>query len=314
MNRKVLVLWFALFVCALCACSKNDVDEKWAKEEADLEVWIKENTNAKLDNYIYIEKFGPEYNENIKPDADNKDFLLVDFVCSFVYEYDGDVERVSYKDGKNGNKNYNPQQLSAYKEGGPELWSSDYWVNMGLGHLREKESVFVYIPSRILNLQDFKPRKFEMHLVQVIDVGLKTYQEKLMSNYMQKRFCNKFDTIPVKDNKGNDYYVMYYVEDEGTGSAVNVASVSTHYDEYYFLQDNEHKECVTDKAKTGWDRNIFSEIFKDKKGQPVKKGGKITVVMPYRIMYGEQSYMDSNKQQYIAPPGSVLRYDIRIDP
>jgi len=306
MNRKVLVIWFTLFACVLCTCSKSDAEERWAKEEADLAEWIKENNiDAIFDNDIYIEKIIQRNEDHTQPEAG--DHVLVNFVCSFVYDYDGDVERVSYKDGKDGNINYHPEQLSLYREGGPELWSADYWGAMGVGWLREKERANIYIPSRKLNLQDFKPRVYMIELVQVIDIGLKTYQEKLMSNYMQKRFCNKFDTISIKDNKGNDYYVMYYMEDEGTGSAINLSSVRTHYDEYYFLQDNRHKECVKDKAKTGWD-NKFSKMF-----ESVKRGGKITVVMPYRIMYGDQRYMESNKQQFIAPPGSVLIYDIRID-
>ena len=305
MNRKFFVLWFTLFACVLCACNKNDVEEKWAQEEADLALWMKENKpDALFDKFIYIEKFGALHEENITPEPEN--YLLVNFVCSFLYESDGDVERVSYKDGKNGSIDYKPEQLSLYREGGPELWSPDMWLNKGLGLLRENERAFVYIPSRILNLQDFKPRKFEMHLVQVIDTDLKTYQEKLMGNYMKERFCNKVDTFTIKDN-GKDYYVMFHVKEEGTGSAITVSSVNTHYDEYYFLQDNKQKECIKDKAK-GWDRNKFSEMF-----QKVKKGGEITVVMPYRIMYGDQPYKDSNKQQYIAPPGSVLMYDLRID-
>ena len=121
-----------------------------------------------------------------------------------------------------------------------------------------------------------------------------------------KNFCNNIDTITIKDN-GQDYYVIYHVEDEGTGAAVDVSSVATHYDEYYMLQDGDFRPCVTNQAKKDWDKNKFSKMF-----QSVKKGGKITVVMPYRIMYGEKSYRDKNKQD-IAPLGSVLKYDIRID-
>jgi len=299
MNRKVLFLWCSLFACAFCACNK-EVEEKWAQEEADLAEWIKENKpNALFDNDIYIEKIGPRYEEKIQPEAG--DHVLVNFVCSFL---DGVVEQVSYMEGQTS---HNPLYRSKYKEGGPELWPSDYWGNMGVGHLRENECANIYIPSRKLGLQDFKSREYMIELVQVIDTDLKTYQEKLMGGYMKKRFCNKVDTFSVEYNK-KDYYVMYHVDNEGTGGAINVASVSTHYDEYYFLQEDKHKECVRDKIKTGWDRNKFSEMFKS-----VKKGGKITVVMPYRIMYGEQYYMDGNKQ-YIAPPGSVLMYNIRIDP
>ena len=307
MDKRIFVfLWCLLFAGVFCACNKNDVEEKWAKEEVDLAEWMKENKpDALFDNDIYIEKIVSRGEDFTQPETG--DHVLVNFVCSFLYEHDGDVERVSYKDGKDGSIDYKPQQLSLYKEGGPELWEPKYWESMGVGLLREKERANIYIPSRKLNLPDFKPRVFMIELVQVIETDLKTHQEKLMDYYMKKRYCNKFDSITIKDN-GRDYYVIYHVDEEGTGSAVNVSNVNTHYDEHYFLQDDKHKECVKNKAKTGWDKK-FSEMF-----QSVKKGGKLTVVMPYRIMFGDDPYTDKNSKQYIAPSGSVLRYDITIDP
>ena len=297
MNLKALIFCI-LIACITCACNKNDVNEKWAKEEADLDEWVKENKpNLQKENFIYIEKFGHTYPSNTQPEAG--DHVLVNFVCTFLY--DDIVEQVSYKDWK-AHRALFP---STYKEGGPELWAPERWINMGIGQLREKERAMVYIPSRMLGLQDFKTRRFEIELVKVIDSDLKSYQEGLMGRYM-KKYCN-VDTITIPIN-GKDHFIIYHVDEEGSGDAVNVSSVRTSHDEYYLLQDDRPIDCVKNQIKTGWDRNKFSEMF-----QSVKKGGKITVVMPYRIMYEEKSYMDNNKQ-YIAPPGSVLRYEIRIDP
>ena len=105
MNRKVLVLWCSLFVCAFCACNK-DVEEKWAQEEADLAEWMKENKrDAFFDSDIYIEKIGQKHEEHIQPETG--DHVLVDFICTFLY--DRVVEQVSYKDGQT---NYDPQYRS----------------------------------------------------------------------------------------------------------------------------------------------------------------------------------------------------------
>jgi hypothetical protein len=297
MNIKVLVFQCALIMCVLCACKKDETAEKWAKEEADLAEWIKENApDALFENDIYIVKYGNIYHDAIQPETG--DHVLVNFTCRTLY--DDVVEQVSYKDWKErGAQNY-----SQYREGGPELWPSEYWANMGIGQLQENERALVYIPSRKLDLPDFKTRKFDIELVKVIDTDLKNYQQDLMEQCM-KKFGHCVDTITIEDKK-RDYYVVYHIT-EGTGDEVSVSTVRTHYTESYYLQDNDARLCISDKEQIGWDRK-FSEMF-----ESVKKGGKITVVMPYRIMYGTDSYMDAN-MQYIAPPGSVLKYEISIDP
>ena len=94
MNMKASILWCALFACVLCACKKNDIDEKWAKEEAELAEWITQNKSSLLlENGIYFEKL-TEYNDNIKPEAN--DYVLVDYECRFLFE--NVLEQVSYKD------------------------------------------------------------------------------------------------------------------------------------------------------------------------------------------------------------------------
>ena len=299
MNKKALVLLCILFACVFCACKKNDLEEKWAEEEVKLSEWIKENRpNALFENNIYIEKEGNEYPDNMSPELENKDHVLVNFVCRFLYE--NTIETVSYKDWQNRGA----QSPSTYREGGPELWEPEMWGNKGLAHLREGERAFVYIPSRVLNLQDFKSRKFEIELVKVIDTDIKSYQEKIMGHCMRK-FGNDTDTITIKE-EGRDYYVIYHIE-KGDGADVHVSSVKTHYTEWYYLQEGDPRNCITNQVKTGWN-NKFSKLF-----QTVKTGGKITVVMPYRIMYGKDPYKDSNTKQFIAPPGSVIKYEIIID-
>ena len=298
MNIKVLIFQCALFMCVLCACKKDETAEKWAKEEAELAEWIKVNApKALFENDIYIEKYGIGNPEGIQPETG--DHVLINFTCRTLY--DDVVEQVSDKNWQYWGA-LNP---SLYREGGPELWPTEYWVNMGIGQLQENERARIYIPSRKLDLPDFKTRKFDIELVKVIDTDLKNYQQELMGQCM-KKFGHCVDTITIEESK-REYYVVYHIT-EGTGDEeVAISTVRTRYTESYYLQKNDPRICVSDQEKIGWDRK-FAKMF-----ESVKKGGKITVVMPYRIMYGTDPYMDAN-MQYIAPIGSILKYEISIDP
>ena len=295
MNRKILILLCVIITGVFFACNKNDTDEKWAEEEAKLEEYMKsEKQEAIMDKGIYIEKL-LEHNDHIQPEAG--DYVLVDYECRFLFESDV-VEYVSYKDWQN----YGALNPSVFREGGPELWDEVRWSSMGIGQLREKERANVYVPSRLLSLQDFKTRVFRIQLSQVIDTDLKSYQEKLMGNYM-KQYCTN-DTITIKDN-GKDYYVIYHIADKGTGSAIEGSNVKTHTSESYFMQDDDLRVCFSSR-EYNWNHSKFSEMF-----QSVKKGGKIIAVMPYKMMYGDEPYKIDI--QYIAPINSVLRYEINID-
>ena len=297
MNSKAFILLGVLFTSLLCACNKNDTDEKWAEEEAKLAEYMSQNNSeAILDKGIYINKLQPEYPENIQPEAG--DYVLVNYECRFLFD-EGVLEYVSHKDWQNRGA----LVPSTLREGGPELWAYEYWGSMGVGQLRENECANVYIPSRLLGLQDFKTRIFQICLNQVIDTDLKTYQEKLMEKYM-KQYCNDIDTITIKDN-GKDYYVIYHVVSKGTGNSVDASNVKTHTSESYFLQDNDLRTCFSSR-ELDWKNSKFSGMF-----QSVKKGGKVIVVMPYKLMYGEDPY--KNDIQFIAPMHSVLRYEISID-
>ena len=293
-NIKIVFLLCMFLAGVLYACNKNDTDEKWAKEEAELAEWIEINKpGLSIENRIYFEKVGAEYKTNIKPEPG--DYILVDYECRFLFE---DVlEQVSYKDWQARGALY----PSPYREGGPELWESKYWESMGIGQLRENECANVYIPSRMLNFQDFKTRVFWVHLRKVIDTDLKTYQEKIMGSCM-KNFGNDVDTITVTEN-GKDYYVIFHVDQEGTGGDISGTSVKTHINETYFLQADDPKDCFKNKDYT-W--NKYLEIF-----QSVKKGGHITAVMPYRLMYGDKA--DLIDGQCAVPVNTVLKYDITID-
>ena len=297
LGMKVFVFLCIIFVCA---CNKDDTAEKWAKEEADLKVWISENApKAELiESGIYFELIRKN-DAGIEPETG--DHVLVNFICSFL---DGTVEQVSYKDETTTPK---PMNHSTYREGGPELWSSDYWTKMGVELMREKEKANIYIPSRMIGLRDFKSRKFEIELVRVI-ADLKTYQEDIMTNYMEKKFSDDFDTEPITIN-GRELLIFFHIDNSEAGDdEVNVSSVSTLHNEYYYLQDNDPRFCVHGRAKTGWDKK-FENIF-----QSAKKGGTITAMMPYRVMYGENPYIWDDTKQFIAPLGSVLKYEIYINP
>ena len=292
---------FACLASILCACDKKETEKKWAEEEAKLDEWMKENKpNVPLVNGFYFEKVQPEYPERIFPEAGN--YVLLDYECRFLY--DNILEYVSDKDWQTRGA-INP---SNYKEGGPELWPFDW---MGVDQLHENERANVYVPSRLLDLQDFKTRVFTIHLKKVIDTDLKAYQEKLMGSYM-KRYCNDVDTITITDN-GKDYYVIYHVEKEGSGDEINGAVVNTHTTEKYSIQDKDLRICFSDKVMKWNDvsgkftAKKFSKMF-----EKVNKGGKIVAVMPYKMMYGDELNKDS-KGQYIAPITSVLMYEINID-
>ena len=302
-DMKISVFLGILFL-VLCSCNKDETAEKWAKEEANLAGWIRENVSDAFfdknndmyifDNDMYIEIVSNRCKDNKKPEVGYH--VLVNFVCSFL---DGAVEQVSYEDWQS----YGAQNPSMYREGGPELWVAEYWGNMGIGNLYEGESANIYIPSRKLGLQDFKSRKYEIKLVQVIEPDLKIYQDSLMRVYMRNFETVDIDTVPIN---GRDHLIIYCVDNAGYGDHVNVSSVKTQCDEDYLLQENTPRLCDRRQPKT-WDTK-FSKMFRD-----VKKGGKIIAVMPYRVMYGEDPYRDEKTGQLIAPLHSVLKYKISID-
>ena len=301
MNIKSFVFLCTLCVCLLCACKKDDLAEKWAQEEAILADWIRENNiDAIFDNGIWVQRI-LKFEDNIKPEAG--DHLLVNYKSRFLFN-ENYIEQASCK-------NCGARVLPTYKEGGPELWQPlspssalpEYRLITGIDNLHEKETAVAYVPSRMLNLQDFITRKIEIELVKVID-DLKTYQEELMRCIM-KNFIENVDTIGITDN-GREFYVVYHIDDSD-GDEVDISSVTTSYSEKYFLENDTPVTCVRlqDRAGADWN-NKFSKMF-----QSIKRGNIITVVMPYRVMYGEERYDDINKQ-LIAPPGSVLMYEINI--
>ena len=321
MNIGCLIVLLLLF---LSSCSKNNTAELWAAEEANLLEWIKENhPDAVHLSGIYFVKTGASYPDNINPEMN--DNVLVDFICRF---WDDDaVEMVSHA----GWWPRDAQNPSMFREGGPELWAHDRWGRMGIGFLNVNEQAYVYVPSRLLDLQDFRTRVYHFHLRNVISPDILAYQHELMGNFMTENFNEAVDTITITEN-GKDYHVMYHVRSQGAGLEITqpltVKNISY---EYYFLEDEDFRSCFPrsssqdaanpDVVKTGFNGNTsnytsqLSSVFVNnpsKNNKPLHHGGRIVVVMPYRIMYGDNLTKDHNGQ-YIAPASSVLKYEITID-
>ena len=308
------IVFLALFLLLFSSCGKNKTEEMWAAEEARLLEWIKENRpDAVSSNGIYFYKIGQQYPDNIQPDVELRDNVLVDFICRFLD--DDAVEVVSYK-GWWPNQAQSP---SMFREGGPELWTHDRWSIMGIGELRENERANVYVPSRLLELQDFRTRVYTIHLRRRVNPDILAYQERLMSSFMERSFGEAIDTITITDN-GKDYHVMYHVVNEGSGSEVEQpGTITTKTSEYYFMEDDDFRLCFNDKVLNGFNGGVsrfnskLSEVFVNMPAMnnvPVKRGSKIIAVMPYRIMYAD---LNRDNGQYIAPLSSVLKYEILID-
>ena len=308
------IAYFLVISLFLFSCSKNNIEELWAAEEARLKEWINENRpDAIFSNGVYFYKIGTQHPENIQPDTELRDNILVDFICRFLD--DDVVEEVSYKDWRS----HQAQYPSIFKEGGPELWTHDRWAPMGLGQMREDEWANVYVPSRLLNKQDLRTRVYTFHLKRVINPDILAYQEKLMSSFME-RFGEAVDTITISDN-GKDYHLMYHVVNEGSGTNVDQPlDVNTRTSEFYFLEDDDFRTCFSNLAKKGFNGNVsnfstkISDVFVNnpsKNNLQVRKGSKIVAVMPYRIMYHDK--LNSSNGQYVAPLSSVLKYEIIID-
>ena len=314
-NINALLFLFAA-VLVFGSCNKNKTDELWAAEEAKLAEWMGEHKPhlKPINNGIYFEKTGTNFDNNQSPDPVARDNVLVDFVRRYMY--DDTVEGVSYKEWWD----YGAESPSTFREGGPELWFYERWISKGIDQLREEEKATVWVPSRLLGLVDFRTRVYTIHLRKVISPDLKAYQEKLMGNFMAN-YCNAVDTITVID-RGKEYYVMYHIEKEGDGEEIdplNTARLETLTSEYYFMEDNDFRICSSNVAKLGFNNDVskysrnLSEIFindPEKNNIPVKKGGVIVAVMPYVIMYDDKLNMYAD--QYIAPLNSVLMYRITI--
>lgn len=301
MNTKAFALLIvATAAAAMCACKKSETEERWAEEEAKLAAWIAENKpDATLINGFYLEKTGNLYPDSMKPEAG--DHVLLDYECRYLY----DNTVLEYTSNPNW-ENLGARNPATFKDGGPELWAFDW---MGVNQLHKGEQANVYVPSRLLELQDFTTRVFSIQLHKVIDTDLKAYQEKLMSAYMQC-YRKDIDTITWTNN-GKDYYAMWHTTQKGAGQPAGNGAVSTHTTEKYTLQQGDVRTCFSDRAIRWNDGSSrfstqFAPMFAN-----LNKGSKIIVAMHYRMMFGEEPYSENN--QVLAPSNSVLIYEITID-
>ncbi len=296
---KRLIFLVSISICMLSACKKDDVDEKLAKEDQELDQYMADKPNAvRLADGLYIEKL-PMLAGGVQPEAG--DFVLVDYVCKYLYT---DItESVSYENYSS----YGALYPCVYKSGGPELWELFkplFGISMGIAQMSEHQTANIYITSRTYN-QDFNTRLFEMTLRKVIGPDLKGYQETLMSTYLKRQYADEVDSVKITNN-GKEYYMMYHIVTPGTEGVVGATNTQT--TESYFLQNNDIRLCGS--GERIWNNGNMIQVLKQ-----VNKGGRVVVAAPYKLIYGDDEYyiMVGKNKQYIAPPGSVLLYDITIE-
>ena len=307
MNHKIFALSFCVLANVFLACNKDEINEKLLKEDQKLAEYMAEIPDAvQLSDGLYIDAPGNPEN-GLQPEAG--DYVLVDYICKSLYS--GTTEAVSYKE-------YVEDGVwipCAYKSGGPELWELGkplFGRHAGIGQMVEGQTANIYFSSRYYN-QDFITRVYYITLKKVIkvkDVSLKAYQETLMSNYL-KRYGDDVDSVKISDNNGNDYYLMYHVNNIGTGAKVTGNFVKTKTKESYLLMANDVRLCV-DKEDRIWNADMGENMLKVLR--QLNLGGKVIVMAPYKLIYGDNFYTINTNgyAQYLAPQGSVLIYDIDL--
>jgi hypothetical protein len=299
-NINIIAILVISLSIVLSACSRDDVAEKWAEEENDLYNWMRENEPGlrPLKNGVYVKITGERQLENMKPET--TDHVMVNFVCRFFD--DETIEQTSYMQW-----DIEPLYLPAYKHGGPELWEFLRWGKIGIDQMHKGESAKIYVPSRALNLQDFRTRVYDIELVDVIE-NIGTYQDKMITNFFRASYPNgKIDSIKITID-GRQQFIVYHIDDDGFGSELPFASVRTRFNEYFIL-NRDFQLSMDNISRSGryWASN-FADML-----QPARRGRKVTALMPVKVIYHEGFLLDENRTQYIVPPGSVLRYEIEIE-
>ena len=307
MNIKALVLICTVFACMLCACKKNNIDEKLAEEEQKLEEFIKTKYGDAaicLGGGAYLVKTHEEI-EGATVEAGN--YILWNWKqtnqITDEIEYTSDISDVKYPD--------------SYVHGGPEMTvvlSSK--IDEGLTQMKKGEKADVYIPSRWLFL-DFQPRIFSVDIVEVIK-DLSVYQEALMYGYLRKIHRGvRVDTVKnvVSTIDNTEYNVMYHIMDKGTGEKItDDMNIETKTTTSYLIRDDEvHPYTVdqdftwyTNKINTLTKTNCMAEILKK-----MNKGGKVVVTMPSKLLWDDND-LPKVQDQYFVPKWSVVIFTISI--
>lgn len=310
MNRKSLIILPALFACMICACNKDDTDEKLAEEEQTLTNYITTNypDAVSLGGSAYLVKRHEEP-DGAKIEAGN--YILwnrqITNQITGELEYTSDLSNTKFDD--------------SYVDGGPELTLVQSTIlDEGLKHMRKGEKGDVYIPSRWL-FYDFQPRVFSVDVVDVISKGLSVYQELLMSGYI-KNACNKAaadtiqDVISTVDN--TEYNVMYHIINKGTGEVITEGmSVASEVSISYLIREKDvhdfKKENILwktnpgEKVNTLTKTNCVGEILKK-----MKRGGEVVIAMPSNLYWEDKNLPKNGYGQYHIPKWSVAIFTITI--
>ena len=306
------VLLYIMFVCALGACKKDNIEERLLEEERILGEYITNTFGASADSLgggAFLVK--TKYNvDGAKVEAGN--YILwnwkVTNQITEELEYTSDLSSHKFPD--------------SYVDGGPEITVvlSTFPIDEGLKKMNKGEKGDVYIPSRWL-LCDFQPRIFSVEIDDVIK-DLSVYQEDMMSRYIRRTYDRaKVDTISVVSTiDKTEYNVMYHIIEQGDGDKItrgmNVETKTStscmirERDNHSYLVDEDRRWSTNagEKINTLTKTNCVGEIL-----EKMNKGGKVVVTMSSKL-YWEDKNLPKNKQtdQYIVPKWSVVIFTINI--
>ena len=311
LNIRVLLLLCTLFAGVLCACKKNDLDEKLAEEEKKLVEYITDNYGeaaVNLGGGAWLVK-AHEETDGATVEAGNYILwnLKITNQITEELEYTSELSNIKFP--------------GSYVDGGPEITvvlSSK--IDEGLIQMRKGEKGNVYIPSRWL-FCDFQPRIYSVEIVDVIR-DLSVYQEALMGGYIKRAHRGaSADTIKnvVSTIDNTEYNVMYHICDEGKGEAITDGmNIETKTSISYMIRMNRegdiHSYQVnqdliwnTNKINTLTKTNCVGEILKK-----MKTGGKVDVTMPSKLFWEDKDLPANNNDQFIIPKWSVVVFTITI--
>jgi hypothetical protein len=309
MNRKSLTVWYALFVCVVCACNRNDIDEKLAEEERTLTEFVTTRfPNAiSLGSSVYLVKTHEEPN-GAKIEAG--DHILWNW--EIINQITGELEYTS-------EQNTGTKFEDSYVDGGPEITLvQSSVVDEGLKQMKKGEKGDIYLPSR-WRFFDFQPRIFSVEIVDVISKGLSVYQEALMTGYI-KNTCNKAVADTIKDvissTDNIEYNVMYHIIDKGAGAAItNGMNIASKVSISYLIRENEahnyREEEITwetspgERVNTQTKTNCMGEILKK-----MNQGGKVMIAMPTHLYWEDANLPKNDYKQYRIPKWSVVVFTI----
>ena len=313
MKVKNLVIWFTLSVCALCACSKDELDQKFIEEEKNLAEYIKTNYGD-----LAIDLGGGAFLVKTQENTEGAVVEAGNYILWNWKQTNHETDELEYTSDLS-----NTKFSGSYVFGGPEITLvKSFKVDEGLKQMKKGEKGDMYIPSRWLYC-DFQSRKVSVEIVNVIK-DLSPYQEALMSEYIKRKYRGALaDTIKAVSSIDNtEYNVMYHICDEGTGDAItdgmNISAktsisylirLSRESDIHPYKVDQEDIKWNTNKTNfpTLTKTNCVGEILKK-----IKKGGKVEVVMSSKLFWEDKNLPTNIYDQYFIPQWSVVIFTITV--